>query len=226
MIDKAAAINSLLPTAQWTLRDDKLEWLDSSQTEPTEEAIQTELARLTYLEGINQYQRDRVIQYPAMSEQLDDIFHNGVDVWKANIQAIKDAIPKTPVVVADQNAAVSTHIGTWQVGLQAAAYRIAKARIAQYQLSVGSPESNETNVMGQEWDDAAQEMQDVTETLTIAAIAALGATVEQTVTNEDGTATLTTVANPLIVTDDAERAAAQLIVDNTPQPVKDQVNGV
>jgi len=32
-----------------------------------------------------------------------------------------------------------------------------------------------------------------------------------------------TVANPLIVTDDEERAAAQAVVDGTPQPVKDAV---
>ena len=33
-------------------------------------------------------------------------------------------------------------------------------------------------------------------------------------------------ANPIIVKDDEERAAAQVIIDNTPQQVKDQVNGV
>jgi hypothetical protein len=30
-----------------------------------------------------------------MAEQLDDIYHNGVDGWKANIKAIKDANPKS-----------------------------------------------------------------------------------------------------------------------------------
>lgn len=34
------------------------------------------------------------------------------------------------------------------------------------------------------------------------------------------------IANPLIVKDDEERVAAQAIIDNTPQPVIDQVNGV
>jgi hypothetical protein len=29
-----------------------------------------------------------------MADQLDDIFHNGVDGWKATIQAVKDANPK------------------------------------------------------------------------------------------------------------------------------------
>jgi hypothetical protein len=29
-----------------------------------------------------------------MKEQLDDIFHNGIDGWKTKIQAIKDKYPK------------------------------------------------------------------------------------------------------------------------------------
>ncbi len=32
--------------------------------------------------------------YPPLEEQLDNIFHNGVEAWKADIQAIKDAHPK------------------------------------------------------------------------------------------------------------------------------------
>jgi len=29
-----------------------------------------------------------------IDEQLDTIFHNGVDIWKEQIQAIKDKYPK------------------------------------------------------------------------------------------------------------------------------------
>ena len=36
----------------------------------------------------------RVSEYPSIVDQLDDIYHNGVDAWKADIQAIKDAHPK------------------------------------------------------------------------------------------------------------------------------------
>jgi len=42
----------------------------------------------------NQYQQARRDAYPPLEEQLDNIFHNGVDAWKADIQAIKDAHPK------------------------------------------------------------------------------------------------------------------------------------
>ena len=42
----------------------------------------------------DQYARDRRAVYPKLEDQLDNIFHNGVDAWKADIQAIKDAHPK------------------------------------------------------------------------------------------------------------------------------------
>ena len=40
------------------------------------------------------YIENRIQAYPPMEEQLDNIFHNGVEAWKADIQAIKDAHPK------------------------------------------------------------------------------------------------------------------------------------
>jgi hypothetical protein len=106
-------------------------------------------------------------------------------------------------------------------------YIQAKARVAQYQLSVGVPESSETIVTGQEMNTETGEMQDVTETVVIPAIEALVATVEQTTYDmETATSSTATVANPIIVKDDAERADAQTIIDNTPQSVKDQVNRI
>ena len=41
------------------------------------------------------YRGKRRSEYPNVKEQLDDIFHNGIDAWKANIQTIKDKYPKT-----------------------------------------------------------------------------------------------------------------------------------
>jgi len=42
----------------------------------------------------NKYQRDRKEEYPSMAEQLDDIYHNGVDEWKKTIKVVKDKYPK------------------------------------------------------------------------------------------------------------------------------------
>ena len=38
---------------------------------------------------------NRLDKYPSYAEQLDDIYHNGIDGWKATIKAIKDANPKS-----------------------------------------------------------------------------------------------------------------------------------
>jgi hypothetical protein len=42
----------------------------------------------------NAYQRSRAEAYPSMADQLDDIYHNGVDEWKKTIKAVKDKYPK------------------------------------------------------------------------------------------------------------------------------------
>ena len=43
----------------------------------------------------NQYQRDRKSEYPPLEEQLDYIYHNGVDAWKSDIiLPIKNKYPK------------------------------------------------------------------------------------------------------------------------------------
>jgi hypothetical protein len=33
--------------------------------------------------------------YPPIVDQLDDIFHNGIDGWKMSVQKVKDKYPKT-----------------------------------------------------------------------------------------------------------------------------------
>ena len=40
------------------------------------------------------YQRDRAAEYPSWQDQLDKIYHSGIDAWKADIKAIKDKYPK------------------------------------------------------------------------------------------------------------------------------------
>lgn len=94
MADTAQALQTLRPQAEWVLRGDELEWLDAVQTEPTQSEIDTEIARLDAEYVANEYQRDRASEYPTVVDQLDDIFHNGIDGWKATIQTTKDKYPK------------------------------------------------------------------------------------------------------------------------------------
>jgi len=94
VITTIKAIENLKPSAKFKLIDDKLEWLDTTQTQPTDSEIQAEITRLQTIYDNNQYQRDRATEYPAIADQLDDIFHNGIDGWKATIQLTKDKYPK------------------------------------------------------------------------------------------------------------------------------------
>jgi len=149
---------------------------------------------------------------PANSDYqrvLDDIIEQGADCFEGDIpEELQDA--------ADAK----------QFAQQVEAYKIAKARVAQYQLSVGVPESTQTITTGlQEWNEEAGEMEDVTETILTPAIPALEATVEVTTYDmETDTSSTETVANPLIVKDDEERAAAQAVINATPGPVKAHVD--
>ena len=145
---------------------------------------------------------------PANSDYqkiLDDIIEQGASCWNGDIPA-------------DLQTAADAKL----FGQQVEAYKTASARLEQYQLSVGVPESSETIVIGQEWNEEAGEMQDVTETFVIPEIEPLEATVEVTTYDIDtNTSTTETIENPLITKDNAERAAAQAIIDSTPQAVKD-----
>ena len=42
----------------------------------------------------NQYKYDRANSYPSIKDQLDDIYHNGIDGWKSTIKITKDKFPK------------------------------------------------------------------------------------------------------------------------------------
>ena len=42
----------------------------------------------------NEYKYKRQAEYPSVVDQLDDIYHNGVDGWKTTIKVVKDKYPK------------------------------------------------------------------------------------------------------------------------------------
>ena len=41
-----------------------------------------------------EYKYKRAEEYPSIVDQLDDIYHNGIDGWKTTIKATKDKYPK------------------------------------------------------------------------------------------------------------------------------------
>jgi hypothetical protein len=93
-MNKVDAIQSLRPRAQWVLRGGELEWHDTEQTQPTEAEITAEVARLQAEYDNNEYQRQRSQAYPSIADQLDTIYHEGIDAWKATIAAVKQEYPK------------------------------------------------------------------------------------------------------------------------------------
>ena len=42
----------------------------------------------------NEYKYKREKEYPTIEDQLDDIYHNGIDAWKATIKVTKDKYSK------------------------------------------------------------------------------------------------------------------------------------
>jgi hypothetical protein len=145
---------------------------------------------------------------PANSDYqrvLDDIIEQGADCFEGDI-------PTDLQTAADAK----------QFAQQVSAYVSATARIAQYQLSVGREEVTESQpTMEQVFNEETFEMDDVmADVITQTAIEPLDATVEVTTQEMDEDPVTETVANPLIVADDAERAEAQAVIDSTPTPVK------
>ena len=59
-----------------------------------EDAIVTEVARLQAIYDARDYQRNRAEEYQTWEDQLDDIYHNGIDAWKATVKVTKDKYPK------------------------------------------------------------------------------------------------------------------------------------
>ena len=94
-ISKLEAIQSLEPNAQFVMLGDEItEWHSEDIDKPTEAEITAEQERLQTEYDNNEYQRDRAAEYPSIIDQLDDIYHNGIDGWKATIKETKDKYPK------------------------------------------------------------------------------------------------------------------------------------
>ena len=71
----------------------QIDWHDGTKPIAEKDILAKEKELLSEYEA-NKYQRDRVKVYPSIEEQLDDLYHNGVEGWKKTIKAIKDKYPK------------------------------------------------------------------------------------------------------------------------------------
>jgi hypothetical protein len=96
-MNKAEALQSLRPGAQWVLRGDDLEWLDTSQIRPTDEEIQAEVARLQALEPARIADVKRRAAYAVEADPLFFKAQRGeatLAEWQAKVAEIKARYPK------------------------------------------------------------------------------------------------------------------------------------
>jgi len=93
-------INAILkidPNAQVSVDAEdinKIIWHDGNPNNITKSDIETKMSELQAEYDAKEYQRKRALKYPSIVDQLDDIYHNGIDAWKATIKATKDKYPK------------------------------------------------------------------------------------------------------------------------------------
>ena len=95
MIDLAQTIKAINVDAKFIIQNediDNIQWIDTTPISKAD--IQAKQAELQTAYNNNQYQRDREKEYPSIAEQLDDLYHNGIDGWKATIKITKDKYPK------------------------------------------------------------------------------------------------------------------------------------
>jgi hypothetical protein len=92
----SSAIVAINPTAEVTVIANDINQITWRNETPviSNEDILAKYAELQAEYDAKQYQRDRKEEYPSIVDQLDDIYHNGIDGWKATIKVTKDKYPK------------------------------------------------------------------------------------------------------------------------------------
>jgi hypothetical protein len=96
MTDIDKSIKAINPNAEFKYNNedvDTIEWINNT-TPITKADILAKQTELQTEYDNKKYQRDRASEYPSIVDQLDDIYHNGIDGWKATIKTTKDKYPK------------------------------------------------------------------------------------------------------------------------------------
>ena len=141
----------------------------------------------------------RRADYPPIEDQLDKIYHSGVNAWKAQIKEIKERHPKAitgRTDIAPIPDWVTTAVENYRFNQQLRAYVDAVERLAQHRL---------VETQGRLVDEV------------------LVGTVYQTVVIQEYIEALP-ADDPRVIQDEAERAEAQAVIDATPQNVIDAIN--
>ena len=171
----------------------------------------------------------RIQAYPSIQDQLDMQYWdsvNGTTTWKETIDAIKSDHPKADTPESTVEAVpdwVQSDVDTYLFDKQLQSYTSAVARLEKIELSVGREETTTTIVDEsvplfdedgelQFTEEGVVIMDRIESVITQKAIAP----VEPNIVIDGET-----VTNPIIIKDEEERAAAQAVIDSTPQAVID-----
>ena len=142
----------------------------------------------------------RRADYPPIEDQLDKIYHGGVNAWKAQIKEIKERHPKGitgRTDIAPLPDWVTTAVENYRFNQQLRAYVDAVERLAQHRLSE-TQERIVDEVLGADNLYYTVVIQEYIEALP--------------------------ADDPRVIQDEAERAEAQAVIDATPQNVIDAIN--
>ena len=96
MVDLSTAILAINSEAQFSINGEdvnQITWYNNT-TPISVNDIEAKQAELQADYDAKEYQRNRAKEYPSIVDQLDNIYHNGIDGWKATIKITKDKYPK------------------------------------------------------------------------------------------------------------------------------------
>ena len=96
MTDILNSILSINSNAQASVRDNdvnQITWHNGTNPISTSDILAKQKELQTAYDNL-EYQRKRADEYPSIADQLDDLYHNGIDGWKTTIKTIKDKYPK------------------------------------------------------------------------------------------------------------------------------------
>ena len=116
--DIPAALQALKPGAEWVLRGSEwsgLEWLDKSQTVPTEKEVTDKIAEMDAAEGMRLLRVERDAKLAALDWEVVKAYSNGEAVdskLKTYMQALRDLPASAKPTTDDQGELVADSI-TW-----------------------------------------------------------------------------------------------------------------
>lgn len=90
------ALYSLRPNAEWTIKDEALEWLDKTQPRPTDQEISNEILRLQAEQPLLIAKANRAQAYKTESDPLFFKAQRGegtIEEWQAKVEEIKQRFP-------------------------------------------------------------------------------------------------------------------------------------